>query len=265
VLGVALTALFLSGHLHSVACADEAEGEEQASTASTDFNELKFTQVWGYGSCLQFKGETRGQIPCRYEDKPSIWSIHGIWPTETGTMGPNFCEKVKFDPSLVAPIEPQLALAWYEISEKKDLTDFWTHEWVKHGSCAKALPDFETELKYFTSGLELRKKYDLYSVLKDGGIIPLKIVEPGYELKQINAVLLAAFGTDPYIQCLHTKEGQIHLLAIEICLDRNLTLVSCSRHTTRHLDLEGVLPCPREGPILYNDDLPTPAEDREEL
>jgi ribonuclease T2 len=77
-------------------------------------------------------------------------------------MGPNFCEKVKFDPSLIEPIESKLALAWYEISEKKEPTEFWTHEWVKHGSCAKALPQFETELKYFESGLQLRTKYDLY-------------------------------------------------------------------------------------------------------
>jgi hypothetical protein len=43
-------------------------------------------------------------------------------------------------------------------------------------------------------------------VLKDGGIVPVKEGEPGYTLTQINKVLLAAFGVDPYIQCLHTKE-----------------------------------------------------------
>jgi ribonuclease T2 len=50
---------------------------------------------------------------------------------------------------------------WYEIDETKIANHFWEHEWLKHGSCAKELDTFATELKYFSKGLDLRSKLDL--------------------------------------------------------------------------------------------------------
>jgi len=129
---------------------------------SKDFNELKFTQLWGHSSCIQFKElHIHEQVNCRYADQPSIFSIHGIWPTQTGTSGPNCCQKEKFDLSMLEPIKSKLDLYWYEISATKDPQEFWSHEWLKHGSCAEALPVFSTELKYFSEGLNFRTKYDL--------------------------------------------------------------------------------------------------------
>jgi len=226
-----------------------------ADKDSIDFDELKFTQLWGYTSCLQFKQEVHDQVECRYEDKPSIWSIHGIWPTLSGSSGPNFCTKVTFDETAIEPIESDLNLYWYEISSKKDPTEFWSHEWIKHGSCALQLTDFKTEYKYFEGGLLLRNKFDLYSILKDGGIIP-QVSAEGYKLADIKGVIKAALGVDAYLQCYELKvhgTPEYHLLAVEICLDRSLNLISCS--TSRHVELTGVTACP-EGDkhlIQYSD------------
>lgn len=99
--------------------------------ANNDFNEIKFTQIWGYTECLSYKESHEEELTCRYEGVPSIFTIHGIWPTETGTYGPNFCEKIKFNETLLEPIEDELNHYWYEISPTKNPKKFWSHEWLK--------------------------------------------------------------------------------------------------------------------------------------
>jgi len=240
-------------------CEEHGEHLDQ----SKDFNEIKFTQTWGHAECLDFK-ESHGHeaFQCRYEDKPSIFSIHGIWPTQTGTSGPNCCEKVTFDHELIAPIHQKLDLYWYEISAKRDPFEFWGHEWIKHGSCAKILPEFATEFDYFNAGLDLRTKYDLYSALKNASIIPQDLAGKGYSSMEIQGAFRAAFGVGPYVQCLRTKTGDVHLLAVEICLNRNLTPIDCSTHDTRHADqfVGTVGPCQHDHQILYQDPIPSQKE-----
>lgn len=86
-------------------------------------------------------------------------------PNRKGTEGPSFCTKVKFNATQLEPIRPALDQFWYEIDNTKEGNYFWSHEWIKHGSCAKELDTFGTELKYFSSALDLHKKFDLYVVL----------------------------------------------------------------------------------------------------
>ncbi len=46
------------------------------------WDELIFTQEWGYSACRQFKDHLSDQgseKKCRFEGQPSIWSVHGIW------------------------------------------------------------------------------------------------------------------------------------------------------------------------------------------
>jgi len=233
------------------------------------WDEIVFTQLWGYTSCLQFRDESHGQYHCRYEERPSIWSIHGIWPSKKGTEGPGYCTKVKFDESLIEPIEDELNEFWYEINAEKEGTNFWSHEWVKHGSCAIQLPAMDTEMKYFQMGLQLRSQYDLYSILKDGGIVP-QTSPTGYHVNDIEAAIRKETKALPYIQCYESKEeGKhvFHLLAVEICLSRSFEPVDCSHkhHSESELQQNGdyngaTLPCPTDSMILYNDNAPTKQE-----
>lgn len=45
------------------------------------WDELIFTQEWGFAACRQFKDRLGpgSEKRCRFEGKPSIWSVHGIW------------------------------------------------------------------------------------------------------------------------------------------------------------------------------------------
>ncbi|CAL8113178.1 unnamed protein product [Orchesella dallaii] len=230
------------------------------------WDELVFTQLWGYSSCLQFKDKHYpSDVTCRYADQASFWSIHGIWPSQEGTEGPSFCSRVQFNITQLGPIRSSLDLYWYEIDNTKQGDYFWSHEWKKHGSCAKEIKTFETELKYFSAGLDLRSKYDLQSALKAGNIIPEKPADAaGYDVDQIEKSIQSSLGTSaiPYIQCLRTKgssgngndDGEYYLLAVEICLTKDLQLIDCShkkRLMTSFRDNAG--PCPKNTPIKYLD------------
>jgi len=243
---------FISSVLAEAETENSIDALQENENGGHDWNELVFTQEWGHSACLQFKERTGGKEACRYEGKPSIWSIHGIWPTETGTSGPNFCSKVKFDESLLDPIMNELNEYWYEISAIKDPKDFWSHEWVKHGSCAKQAEEFSTELKYFQQGLILRNKYDMYTLFKDNSIIPQ--VTQGYPIQVISSAVTKALGGTPHIQCLHVKEdgkAKYYLLTVEVCLNKDLQVVNCSGHSRTYQ--QGSLDCPKDELIIYTD------------
>lgn len=230
----------------------------------TSWDELTFTQEWGYSECRQFKdqGGPDSQRKCRFEGEPSIWTVHGVWPTKEGTEGPSFCRSVKFDITSLTPILEELNKHWYEIDATKDAHNFWKHEWTKHGSCAMELEIFDTELKYFSEGLALRKKLDLKSILQSGGITPNGA--QGYFLNDIQKAFQQALGSQsaiPYVQCVTLRNDQgapeHHLLAVEVCLDKTLNILDCSRKTRisdkEELKRDQVGPCPTNDPILYND------------
>ncbi|ODM95187.1 Ribonuclease Oy [Orchesella cincta] len=239
---------------------------ENEGDSPLKWNELVFTQLWGYSSCLQFKDKrASSDVSCRYEDRASFWSIHGIWPSKAGTEGPSFCSRVQFNISQLDPIRSSLDEYWYEIDSTKQGNYFWSHEWKKHGSCAKQLNTFETELKYFNAGLDLRTKFDLFTALKNGGnIIPEKPADAeGYDVNKIEQSIKTALGTSatPYIQCLRKKgssdsndDADYYLLAVELCLTTDLQLIDCThkKRLTSNLK-DNALPCPKNTPIKYLD------------
>ena len=83
-------------------------------------------------------------------DDKKGWSIHGLWPQYSSNSYPSFCRKVDFDYQKLSPILGDLHKHWY--STEEPTTEFWEHEWKKHGSCMFNNCD---ELEYFRRGLEL--------------------------------------------------------------------------------------------------------------
>ena len=51
-------------------------------------------------------------------------------------------------------------------------TDFWTHEYEKHGTCAAQLAPLATELDFFSVALRLVEKYNPVPMLAAAGITP---------------------------------------------------------------------------------------------
>lgn len=54
------------------------------------------------------------------------------------------------------------------VSHKKD--SIWSHEWIKHGSCAMSLPALNTEFKYFYQGIQWSENYNMKNILEKSGI-----------------------------------------------------------------------------------------------
>lgn len=78
-----------------------------------------FTQHWPLTVCKDWKHEDQSHT-CKFPKEQDSWTIHGIWPTRNGTMGPAFCNNSwHFDPELIKPIESVLLDKWIDVENRK--------------------------------------------------------------------------------------------------------------------------------------------------
>lgn len=97
------------------------------------------------------------------------FSIHGLWPSNFKFAPPEYCNRsIVFNITDLTLIIDNLTVYWSDYSS--NVTKFWEHEYYKHYSCAKTLSSLKTEYDYFSTGLKLRKKYDVYQLLQQGNI-----------------------------------------------------------------------------------------------
>lgn len=87
------------------------------------------------------------------KEQNNTFSIHGLWPQYSPTQYPSYCKEVSFSLDKLQPILPDLNKYWYSTEEKN--SDFWEHEYKKHGSCVFTNI---TEYEYFEKALELYKE-----------------------------------------------------------------------------------------------------------
>lgn len=83
----------------------------------------------------------------------NMFSIHGLWPQNDKNNYPTYCKKVNFSLDSLKPIIDQLNKYWF--SDKEKNSDFWKHEYEKHGSCM--FTDMN-EFIYFNTTLILYNK-----------------------------------------------------------------------------------------------------------
>lgn len=88
------------------------------------------------------------------------YSIHGLWPQYTTKSFPSYCSNVSFSIEKLNPIIKELNLYWYSTENKN--SDFWKHEYEKHGSCMGIKL---SEYDYF------KKTIDLYKLALNSNII----------------------------------------------------------------------------------------------
>ncbi|PSR88314.1 Extracellular ribonuclease [Actinidia chinensis var. chinensis] len=91
-----------------------------------------------------------------------------------------------------------------------DGSSFWSHEWVKHGTCSESVLN---QHGYFKSALDLKEKLRLLQILQGAGINP----DGGfYNLSSIR-------GYTPGIECNVDTSGNSQLYQIYICVDTSGT------------------------------------------
>ncbi|KAJ1956597.1 hypothetical protein EC988_001265, partial [Linderina pennispora] len=160
------------------------------------------------------------------------FTVHGLWPdTCDGKMLPsNGCDPQRAYTNISSIIRADSMelhdnMNTYWPSNKGDNNWFWTHEWVKHGTCVSTLEprcygtgytSQEEVVDYFSTILKLRAKYDIYKALAASGITPTK-PEAGrrpkntYTLAQFKAALKDAWGVEPNVKCRGRRLQEVWL------------------------------------------------------
>ncbi|KAG0082496.1 ribonuclease T2-like [Podila epicladia] len=90
---------------------------------------------------------------------------------------------------------------------------FWSHEWNKHGTCISNLDPSCTsnpvkgkdKYSYFSKGLELRAKFDLFKALAAKMIFPSQ--SKRFWTEDVRDAIKAEFDVDPGLYC---KNGTLH-------------------------------------------------------
>jgi ribonuclease T2 len=88
---------------------------------------------------------------------------------------------------------------------------FWSHEWNGHGTCVSNLDpscksnpiEGEDIYAFFSKGLELQSKYDLYQALAAKGIFPNQIAG----VNSIRDAIQAKFKVSPSLRCEKEEPG----------------------------------------------------------
>lgn len=102
-------------------------------------------------------------------------------------------------------------------SNKHDNNCFWSHEWSRHGTCVSTLDPSCTSnpvkgkdvYDYFSKGLELRSKFDLYKALAAQRIFPSQ--SRRFRPDDIRAAIKAEFGVEPGLTCRNGNLEEVWL------------------------------------------------------
>ena len=98
----------------------------------------------------------------------------------------------------------------------------WSHEWDKHGTCAK--PVLNGEHEYFAKALQLYDILNPTEVFAQNGMIPSNTRT--YDRDQVISVLTKSFGDTFVIGC---QESGKDLFQIEFCLQKDFQGRNCGK------------------------------------
>lgn len=227
---------------------------------NNDWDVLIFTQHWPITVCHEWK-EKNVSHTCELPTQENAWTVHGIWPTRFGEIGPLFCNRTwHFDPELVQPIEQELEQFWTNIEKETSKYSFWAHEWNKHGTCAAVVTSLDNEKKYFGQGLKWLQLYSMSTILAKAGIKPSMTTV--YKLADVYKAVQAQLGKNPVVECKHDS-GSNFMFEIRICFDKDLTLVDCDGVVSNNKyfqnidNMKIISNCNASESIIYPNILPT--------
>lgn len=242
-LAVALTGVFV------LECASARHHhQDRTKNSNDDFDMIVFAQQWPESVCIE--GHLTHHYACSIARNISTWTVHGMWPTLNGTLGPNYCDdSKKFQPGPVLPLLSQLTEYWPNLHTDQSFYSFWTHEWDKHGTCAQSLPSMSGEYNYFKMGILLNKRYNILEMLNKAQINPNA---DGYTFSEFSAAFKSVLGAEPSYSCFYEKKyGAQYLMQIDICLDKTFAVVDCKRSSGGCIDSKPMLYPPIKHPYLH--------------
>lgn len=143
----------------------------------------------------------------------TAFNIHGMWPTNWSGTNPAFCQSTPF--SISSDTQKLLMTCW--LSNSGAPSDFWNHEWSKHGTCMS--PTLTCD-QYFSKTANYFFSIDVQGNLEKVGIVPSNTQT--YSITKA----LAAFQKTPLFTCQRVSTNYL-LISVEICLDSNFNIINC--------------------------------------
>ncbi|XAR55996.1 Ribonuclease T(2) [Bertholletia excelsa] len=185
-----------------------------------NFDFFYFVQQWPGSYC-----DTERSCCYPTTGKPAAdFGIHGLWPNYNDGSYPSNCDPSSaFDKSEVSDLISRMQRNWPTLAcPSDDGSSFWSHEWVKHGTCAESVLN---QHDYFKSALNLRDKLDLLGILQGAGINPDGRT---YSLGSVKGAIKEATGYSPWIECNTDSSGNSQLYQIYLCVDTDgSSLIEC--------------------------------------
>ncbi|XP_065869773.1 ribonuclease 3-like [Euphorbia lathyris] len=182
---------------------------------SQDFDFFYFVQQWPGSYC-----DTRHSCCYPKTGKPEAdFGIHGLWPNYKDGSYPSNCNTdLVFDKSQISDLVSSLQKNWPTLAcPSGDGNKFWSHEWVKHGSCSESELD---QHDYFEAALKLKEKAKLVEILANAGIKP---DDEFYELESIKEAIKQGIGYSAGIECNVDGSKNSQIFQIYLCVDTSGT------------------------------------------
>ncbi|CDP16222.1 unnamed protein product [Coffea canephora] len=172
------------------------------SAIDSSFQYFNMVEQWPGGYC-QFHR-------CRRVPWPNDFTIHGLWPANhTGTV--ENCKKTGFAPIQDENKFKQLDSIWPNLDQPRPEYDrlgsrvlaqsFWGHEWNKHGTCSE---NMYNQTQYFDLAIKLKNRYNLLSILEQGGLSR----GHSHELSDVNSTIWRTTHGTPDLKCLN--DARVH-------------------------------------------------------
>nr|GLL47600.1 ribonuclease 1-like [Ipomoea trifida] len=185
-----------------------------------DFDFFYFVQQWPGSYC-----DTKKSCCYPKTGKPdSDFGIHGLWPNYKDGNYPSNCDPNNpFDESKISDLVSRMQEDWPTLAcPSGDGTEFWSHEWEKHGTCSESVLE---QHSYFQTTLDLKKNTNLLQALQDAGITP---DGNSYSLESIKDAIKSAINYTPWIECNNDADGNSQLYQVYLCVDSSASgLIEC--------------------------------------
>ncbi|KAM9999086.1 hypothetical protein ACTFIZ_002661 [Dictyostelium cf. discoideum] len=180
------------------------------SSKPGDFDFYLFVQQWIYSYC--------DSQTCIQNKEREAFTIHGLWPENSDGSYPSFCSGPSFNVNAIQDLEDQLNFDWPSLTGPN--TDFWTHEFSKHGTCSITGPITDIH-DYFATGIKLYTEFNITAALESENIYPSD--SNTYKPADITNAITTHLGGKPGIQC---SSGQLSTVAV--CIDKDsLSIMDC--------------------------------------
>jgi len=163
--------------------------------ASTTFDFYLFVQQWDATITTDF------------------FTIHGLWPENEDGSYPSNCPGPQFNTTAITDLISEMNVVWPSNSGSN--SDFWTHEWEKHGTCSQF-----GEHDFFQNVVTLQDRYNVKAALSSAGIVPSQSAT--YAKTSLASAVKAGLGANPALHCSSSR-----LLEVALCITKNLALMDC--------------------------------------